>query len=72
VPARQLAQFCRVGLAGIRRDRGAGIAYKDALLPEAGMPDGTASAHLYRPKLATILREGYDGGKFSKDLLAAL
>jgi SulP family sulfate permease len=36
------------------------------------MPDGTASAHLYRPKLATILREGYDGGKFRKDVLAAL
>jgi SulP family sulfate permease len=36
------------------------------------MPDGTASAHLYRPKLATILREGYDGGKFRKDMLAAL
>jgi len=36
------------------------------------MPDGTASAHLYRPKLATILREGYDAGKFRKDMLAAL
>ena len=23
------------------------------------MPDGSATAHLYRPKLATILQEGY-------------
>ena len=26
------------------------------------MPDGSATAHLYRPKLATILREGYGAG----------
>ncbi len=36
------------------------------------MPDGSATAHLYRPKLATILREGYGGGDFRADLLAGL
>ena len=36
------------------------------------MPDGTASAHLYRPKLATTFQEGYGAAKFRKDLLAAL
>ena len=35
------------------------------------MPDGTATAHLYRPKLATILPEGY-GPALRKDVLAAL
>src|SRR5579871_2813465 len=36
------------------------------------MPDGSASTHLYRPKLATTLQEGYGAEKFRKDLLAAL
>src|SRR5437868_8854400 len=36
------------------------------------MPDGTATAHLYRPKLATILQEGYRGGQFRSDALAGL
>ena len=36
------------------------------------MPDGTASAHLYRPKLVTIFREGYSATLFQKDLLAGL
>ena len=36
------------------------------------MPDGTATAHLYRPKLATVLHEGYDFGAFRKDAMAAL
>lgn len=36
------------------------------------MTDGTARAHLLRPKLATVLREGYDAGDFHHDLLAAL
>lgn len=36
------------------------------------MPDGSASAHLYRPKLATVLREGYDVSAFRKDVMAAL
>ena len=36
------------------------------------MPDGTATAHIYRPKLATTFQEGYDAGKFRKDVLAAL
>lgn len=36
------------------------------------MPDGSASAHLYRPKLATVLREGYDVPAFRKDVMAAL
>ncbi len=36
------------------------------------MPDGTATAHLYRPKLATILRQGYSLDHFRKDALAGL
>jgi SulP family sulfate permease len=36
------------------------------------MPDGSATANLYRPKLATILREGYSGGQFRSDALAGL
>jgi SulP family sulfate permease len=36
------------------------------------MPDGSATAHLYRPKLATILAEGYDAGQFRADVLAGL
>ena len=36
------------------------------------MPDGSASAHLYRPKLATVLAEGYNLGCFRRDMLAAL
>jgi SulP family sulfate permease len=37
------------------------------------MPDGTATAHLFRPKLVTVLREGaYDAGALRKDALAAL
>ncbi|MGD0142980.1 MAG: SulP family inorganic anion transporter [Rhizomicrobium sp.] len=36
------------------------------------MPDGSTTAHLYRPKLATTLSEGYGFGRFRKDALAAL
>jgi SulP family sulfate permease len=36
------------------------------------MPDGTATAHLYRPKLVTVLHEGYSLDAFRRDLLAAL
>src|ERR1700704_705032 len=36
------------------------------------MPDGSATAHNYRPKLAAVLAEGYNLGHFRKDLLAAL
>ena len=36
------------------------------------MPDGTATAHLYRPKLATVLREGYSLHSLRKDAVAAL
>jgi SulP family sulfate permease len=36
------------------------------------MPNGAATAHLYRPKLITTFSEGYTVGKFRKDLLAAL
>lgn len=36
------------------------------------MPDGTATTHMYRPKLAMIFQEGYDARKFRKDVLAAL
>jgi sulfate permease, SulP family len=36
------------------------------------MPDGAGTAHLYRPKLATILTEGYNLGHFRRDMIAAL
>jgi SulP family sulfate permease len=36
------------------------------------MPDGSASAHHYRPKLVTVLSEGYGLASFRKDMLAAL
>jgi SulP family sulfate permease len=36
------------------------------------MPDGSASAHFYRPKLATVLTEGYGLDSFRKDIIAAL
>jgi len=36
------------------------------------MPDGTATAHLYRPKLFTVFREGYGAALFQRDLLAGL
>jgi SulP family sulfate permease len=36
------------------------------------MPDGSATAHLYRPKLATIFAEGYNLGCFRRDVIAAL
>jgi sulfate permease, SulP family len=36
------------------------------------MPDGSASAHRYRPKLATVLEEGYGVDGFRKDVMAAL
>jgi sulfate permease, SulP family len=36
------------------------------------MPDGSATAHLYRPKLVTILREGYGLDAVRHDLLAGL
>lgn len=36
------------------------------------MADGTATAHLYTPKLLTTLREGYGLVPFRKDLVAAL
>ncbi len=36
------------------------------------MPDGTATAHLYRPKLLSMVQEGYGLDYFRKDLTAAL
>jgi SulP family sulfate permease len=36
------------------------------------MPDGTATSHLYRPKLATTLREGYRLADLQRDALAGL
>src|SRR5688572_29703886 len=36
------------------------------------MPDGTATSHLYRPKLATILAEGYRTADLRRDALAGL
>jgi SulP family sulfate permease len=36
------------------------------------MPDGSATAHLFRPKLATVLTEGYGPAAFRQDVVAAL
>src|SRR6202522_1737840 len=36
------------------------------------MPDGSATAHVYRPKLATVFSEGYGFDPFRKDVVAAL
>lgn len=36
------------------------------------MPNGEATAHLFRPKLITTLSEGYDLGAFRHDLIAAV
>src|ERR1700733_241633 len=36
------------------------------------MPDGSATSHWYRPKLATVLTEGYSFVSFRKDVMAAL
>ena len=36
------------------------------------MPDGTATAHLIRPKTATVFQEGYNLDKLRKDALAGL
>src|SRR5271154_313929 len=36
------------------------------------MPDGTATSHLFRPKLATALGEGYSLEALRKDAMAAL
>ncbi|HWA20922.1 MAG TPA: SulP family inorganic anion transporter [Caulobacterales bacterium] len=36
------------------------------------MPNGEATAHLFRPKLITTLSEGYDLGAFRHDLTAAV
>jgi SulP family sulfate permease len=36
------------------------------------MPDGSATAHIYRPKIATVLAEGYNLDCFRRDMLAAL
>ena len=36
------------------------------------MPDGSATAHLYRPKLATTFAEGYGLAKLRQDALAGL
>ena len=38
----------------------------------ATMPDGTSTQGLFRPKLATILTEGYDLRAFRQDVVAAL
>jgi SulP family sulfate permease len=36
------------------------------------MPDGSATAHLYRPKFVTVLTDGYNLGCFRRDIMAAL
>jgi SulP family sulfate permease len=39
---------------------------------DMSMPDGSSTAHRYRPKLLTILQEGYGLDSFRRDVLAAL
>src|SRR5690606_139211 len=46
---------------------GAALAGKDTT-----MPDGASAAHLYRPKLVTVLREGYGVRAFRADIAAGL
>jgi len=36
------------------------------------MPDGSSTAHLYRPKLATVVSEGYGLDSFRRDVVAGL
>src|SRR6195952_1041493 len=36
------------------------------------MPDGTATAHVYRPKLLTVFCEGYGFAAFRKDVTAGI
>lgn len=36
------------------------------------MADGTKTAYLYRPKLITVIREGYTAAAFRADAVAAL
>jgi hypothetical protein len=36
------------------------------------VPDGSSTAHTYRPKLLTVLAEGYDAAAFRRDVMAAL
>jgi len=36
------------------------------------MPDGTASVHLFKPKIATVWHEGYGLADFRHDVIAAL
>jgi SulP family sulfate permease len=36
------------------------------------MPDGSATAHLYRPKLVTLIAEGYSLAAFRSDSIAAI
>src|SRR5689334_4891813 len=36
------------------------------------MPDGTATAHLYRPKIATVLTEGYGLAALQRDVMAGI
>lgn len=36
------------------------------------MPNGAGTAHLFRPKLVTVLSEGYGRSQFHRDVLAAL
>ena len=36
------------------------------------MPDGSATAHLYRPKLLSLVAEGYGWARLKRDVPAAL
>jgi SulP family sulfate permease len=36
------------------------------------MPDGSATAHLFQPKLITAMAEGYGAGRLKRDVLAGL
>jgi sulfate permease, SulP family len=41
-------------------------------LPSFGMPDGSSTAHLFLPKLFTVLADGYGADAVGRDFIAAL
>jgi SulP family sulfate permease len=45
---------------------------KEIALKDISVPDGSATAHLYRPKLITLAKENYTRESFRSDVAAAL
>jgi sulfate permease, SulP family len=68
---RPLLPRLRAGIAGSLCPPRLGSA-QIAYCIESRLPDGSSTAHLYRPKLLTTLGEGYNFAKFRKDVLAGL